>query len=201
MISQFRTVANQLTLMRLIFIPFVIIDVVDGNYFWAMILFVAAGLSDGLDGLLARKLKQQTVLGEYLDPIADKLLMSSMFLVLSFMGQIPWRFTIVVFTRDVCILMVSAVLYIAVGLRNFRPSIFGKMNTFAQVAAVFFTLLFELRPEPAIFIVKRGFLWAVFALTCVSAVHYIILVGYRIKELSEAKGVAASSPALTPKEG
>lgn len=187
MISQFRTVANQLTLLRLIFIPFVIIDVVDGNYFWAMILFVAAGLSDGLDGLLARKLQQQTVLGEYLDPIADKLLLSSMFLVLSFMGKIHWRFTIVVFTRDVCILMVSAVLYIAVGLRNFRPSIFGKMNTFAQVAAVFFTLLFELRPEPPIFIIKRGLLWAVFALTCVSAVHYIILVGYRIKALGEEK--------------
>ena len=191
MISQFRTVANQLTLMRLIFIPFVIINVVDGNYFWAMTLFVAAGLSDGLDGLLARKLQQQTLLGEYLDPIADKLLLSSMFLVLSFMAKIPWRFTIVVFTRDVCILMVSAVLYIAVGLRNFRPSIFGKMNTFAQVAAVFFTLLFELRPEAALFIIKRGFLWAVFALTCVSAVHYIILVGYRIKAMGESRDAVA----------
>jgi len=186
-ISQFRTVANQLTLLRLIFIPFVIIDVVDGNYFWAMILFVAAGLSDGLDGLLARKLKQQTVLGEYLDPIADKLLLSSMFLVLSFMDKIPWRFTIVVFTRDVCILMVSAVLYIAVGLRNFRPSVFGKMNTFAQVSAVFFTLLLELRPDSVIYYIKSGFLWAVFALTCVSAVHYIVLVGYRIKALGEAR--------------
>jgi len=186
-ISQFRTVANQLTLLRLIFIPFVIIDVVDGNYFWAMILFVAAGLSDGLDGLLARKLKQQTVLGEYLDPIADKLLLSSMFLVLSFMDKIPWRFTIVVFTRDVCILMVSAVLYIAVGLRNFRPSIFGKMNTFAQVSAVFFTLLLELRPDSVIYYIKSGFLWAVFALTCVSAVHYIVLVGYRIKAMGEAR--------------
>jgi len=191
LISQFRTVANQLTLMRLIFIPFVIINVVDGNYLWAMLLFVAAGLSDGLDGLLARKLQQQTLVGEYLDPIADKLLLSSMFLVLSFMQKIPWRFTIVVFTRDVCILMVSAVLYIAVGLRNFRPSVFGKMNTFAQVAAVFFTLLFELHSEPAIFFIKRGFLWAVFALTCVSAVHYIILVGYRIKAMGEAREAAA----------
>jgi cardiolipin synthase (CMP-forming) len=187
LISQLLTVANQLTLMRLIFIPFIIINVVDGNYFWAMILFVAAGLSDGLDGLLARRLKQQTLLGEYLDPIADKLLLSSMFLVLSFMHKIQWKFTIVVFTRDVCILMVSAVLYIAVGLRNFRPSIFGKMNTFAQVAAVFFALLFEINPDPGIYITKRSFLWATFALTCVSAVHYIILVGYRLKEQSDAR--------------
>ena len=191
MISQLWTVANQLTLMRLIFIPFVIINVVDGNYTWAMFLFVAAGLSDGLDGLLARTLKQQTLLGEYLDPIADKLLLSSLFLVLSFMHKIHWRFTIVVFTRDVCILLVSAVLYIAVGLRNFRPSIFGKLNTCAQVAAVFFTLLFEIRPEPAIFIVKRSLLWAVFALTCVSAIHYIVLVGYRLKEQSEERSALA----------
>jgi cardiolipin synthase len=191
LISQLLTVANQLTLMRLIFIPFVIMDIADGNYFWAMILFIAAGLSDGLDGLLARTLKQQTLVGEYLDPIADKLLLSSTFLVLSFMSKIPWRFTIVVFTRDVCILLVSAVLYIAVGLRNFRPSIFGKMNTFAQVAAVFFTLLFEIHPEPIIFITKRSFLWAVFALTCVSAVHYIILVGYRLKENEARSAVPA----------
>lgn len=187
MISQLWTVANQLTLMRLIFIPFVIINVVEGNYGWALILFVAAGLSDGLDGLLARTLKQQTLLGEYLDPIADKLLLSSLFLVLSFMGKIPWKFTIVVFTRDVCILMVSAVLYIAVGLRNFRPSIFGKLNTFAQVAGVFFVMFFEIHPETWVYRTNRSLLWAVFALTCVSAVHYIILVGQRLKEQSEAR--------------
>lgn len=190
MISQLWTVANQLTLLRLIFIPFVIIDVVDGSYFWAMILFVLAGLSDGLDGTLARVLKQQTLLGEYLDPIADKLLLSSLFLVLSFMAKIPWKFTIVVFTRDVCILMVSAVLYIAVGLRNFRPSIFGKLNTATQVAAVFFVMLFEVHPEPWVFRTDRALLWAVFALTCVSAVHYIVLVGYRLKEQHEVKAAA-----------
>jgi len=178
-------------LMRLIFVPFVIINVVDGNYGWAMVLFVAAGLSDGLDGLLARTLKQQTTLGEYLDPIADKLLLSSLFLVLSFMHKIPWKFTIVVFTRDICILMVSAVLYIAVGLRNFRPSIFGKLNTAAQVIAVFLTLLFEVKSDPALFIAKRSFLWAVFTLTCVSAVHYIVLVGYRLKEQNEARALPA----------
>ena len=74
-ISQFRTVANQLTLLRLIFIPFVIINVLDQNYGWALLLFVAAGLSDALDGVLARWLEQQTLLGQYLDPIADKLLL------------------------------------------------------------------------------------------------------------------------------
>jgi len=184
--SQLWTVANQLTLMRLIFVPFVIINVVDGNYGWALILFMAAGFSDGLDGLLARTLKQQTMLGEYLDPIADKLLLSSLFLVLSFMDRIPWKFTILVFTRDVCILMVSAVLYIAVGLRNFRPSVYGKLNTLAQVAAVFFVLLFEVRPEPWIYRTDRALLWTALTLTCVSAIHYIILVGRRLKEQPRA---------------
>src|SRR5690349_8573541 len=138
LLQQLGTIANQLTLMRLIFVPFIIINVLDNNYVWALALLVAAGLSDGLDGLLARALKQQTLLGEYLDPIADKLLLSSLFLVLSVMQKIAWRFTVLVFTRDIGILLISGVLYAAVGLRNFRPSIFGKLNTASQIGAVFF---------------------------------------------------------------
>lgn len=191
MIRQLGTIANQLTLMRLVFVPFVIINVVDGNYGWALALFVAAGFSDGLDGLLARMLKQQTLLGEYLDPIADKLLLSSMFLVLSFMHRIPWRFTIVVFTRDIGILIVSAVLYAAVGLRNFRPSIFGKLNTGAQIGAIFFVLLFELHSAGSIFYAKRGFLWLTFLFTTLSGVHYIFLVGQRLKAQGQSKPASA----------
>src|SRR5512140_1802481 len=107
--------------MRLVIVPFIIINVMDDNYGWALALFVIAGISDGLDGLLARTLKQQTLLGQYLDPIADKFLLSSLFLVLSFMHKIPWRFTVLVFSRDIGILLVSAILYAAVGLRDFRP--------------------------------------------------------------------------------
>ena len=87
-----------------------------------------AGLSDGLDGLLARKLHQQTLLGQYLDPIADKLLMSTMFLVLSILHKIPWKYTVLVLSRDVCILATCMALYATVGFRDFRPSIFGKVN-------------------------------------------------------------------------
>jgi cardiolipin synthase len=139
-LSQLFTAPNQLTLLRMIFVPFIIINLVGGHYFWALTLFILAGFSDGLDGLLARTLKQQTVLGQYLDPIADKLLLSTMFLVLSILHNIPWKFTVLVFSRDVSILAASAVLYAIAGLRNFRPSIFGKANTFSQVAAVFFVL-------------------------------------------------------------
>ena len=141
--SQIFTAPNQLTLLRMAFVPFIVIELVDGRYFWALVLFVVAGFSDGLDGLLARKLHQQTLLGQYLDPIADKLLLSTMFLVLSILHKIPWKFTVLVFSRDISILAASAVLFAIAGLRNFRPSIFGKANTFSQIAAVFFVMLFR----------------------------------------------------------
>src|SRR6266705_700517 len=119
MLRQLFTAANQLTLIRLIIIPFIIINIVDSNYRWALILLVLAGLSDGLDGLLARTLHQQTRLGQYLDPIADKLLLSTLFLVLSILHRIPWKYTVLVFGRDIAILVTSAVLYTIAGLRDF----------------------------------------------------------------------------------
>jgi cardiolipin synthase (CMP-forming) len=196
LIRQLGTIANQLTLMRLIFVPFIIINVIDGNYGWALVLLVAAGISDGLDGLLARTLKQQTLLGEYLDPIADKLLLSSLFLVLSLVHLIAWRFTVVVFTRDIGILLISGVLYAAVGLRNFRPSIFGKLNTTAQIGAVFFVMLWQVYAIDWIFYTKRVFLWLTFLFTTLSAVHYIYLVGVRVKALGQAKNASAESAGL-----
>src|SRR5919108_3449096 len=123
MLRQLLTAPNQLTLMRLIIIPFIIINIVDSNHRWALILLVIAGISDGLDGLLARSLHQQTKLGQYLDPIADKLLLSTLFLVLSILHKIQWKYTVLVFGRDIAILVTSAVLYTIAGLRNFKPSI------------------------------------------------------------------------------
>ena len=189
--NQFWTAPNQITLLRLLFVPFVMMNVLDNQYAWALGLFVAAGLSDALDGTLARWLKQRTVLGEYLDPIADKLLLSTLFLTLSFQHLIPWRYTVLVFSRDLSIVAIAGVLYVTVGIRNFRPSIFGKINTFAQIAAVFFVLLSQVVGSE---FTRRGaklFLYATFAFTIASAVHYIFLVGHRIHALSESK--AASS--------
>ncbi len=172
---------NQLTLLRLIFVPFIIINIVGHNWGWALTLLILAGISDGLDGWMARRLDQQSRLGEYLDPIADKLLLSTLFLVLAIVGQIPWRYTILVFSRDLSILLTSAVLYATIGLRDFRPSIFGKINTFAQVATVFFVLLFNVRSDLWIYYCRRLGLYATFAFTLVSGLHYIFLVGERIR--------------------
>jgi len=166
----------------MIFLPFIVINVVKGDYKWALGLFVLAGLSDGLDGLLARTLHQQTLLGQYLDPIADKLLMSTMFLVLSIEKQIYWKYTIVVFSRDVSILIISGVLFMIAGLRDFRPSIFGKANTCAQIGAVFFVLLLRVWSIRAVQIASIVFLRATFFFTIISAVHYALLVQQRLHE-------------------
>lgn len=180
-ISQLLTAPNQLTLLRMLFLPFITINLADRHYKWALILFILAGLSDGLDGFIARTFHQQTMLGQYLDPIADKLLLSTTFLVLSILHKIPWKFTVLVFSRDVSILGVGTVLYAIAGLRDFRPSLFGKANTFSQVAAVFFVMLFEIDKARWIFVGRWAFLRAVFAFTIISAVHYIYLVGVRLK--------------------
>lgn len=194
-LSQVFTAPNQLTLLRMIFVPFIVIYLVDGHYLWALVLFVAAGFSDGLDGLLARTLHQQTVLGQYLDPIADKLLLSTIFLVLSILRKIPWKFTVVVFSRDISILAASAVLFAIAGLRDFRPSIFGKANTFSQIGAVFFVLLFQIRPLRWIWIARTEFLRATFFFTIISALHYVILVQQRLREHTHALPPARSPAA------
>lgn len=181
MINQLLKAPNQLTLLRLIFIPFILINIVDQNYGWALGLLIAAGISDALDGLLARRLHQQTKLGEYLDPIADKFLLSSLFLVLSILHKIPWKYTVLVFSRDICILATTAVIYATTTLRDFRPSIFGKINTFAQIFAVLFVLgnlIWNTRP---LYIGRQLSLYATFAFTLVSGIHYVFLVGARLR--------------------
>jgi cardiolipin synthase (CMP-forming) len=185
-LSQVFTAPNQLTLLRMIFVPFVVIHLVDGHYLWALIIFIIAGFSDGLDGLLARTLHQQTLLGQYLDPIADKLLLSTMFLVLSILHQIPWKYTVVVFSRDISILAASAVLFAIAGLRDFRPSIFGKANTFSQISAVFFVLLLAVHRSRWIWIARTVFLRATFMFTILSALHYLILVQKRLRAHAHA---------------
>jgi cardiolipin synthase len=180
-LSQLWTAPNQLTLLRMLFLPFIVISLVDGHYGTALILFVLAGMSDGLDGLLARRLHQQTVLGQYLDPIADKILLSTLFLVLSILHKIPWKYTVLVFGRDIAILVTSAVLYTIAGLRNFSPSIFGKANTCAQIAAVFFVMLFEVYHVRALWITRTVLLWATFIFTAISWVHYAFLVQTRLR--------------------
>src|SRR5580700_2579535 len=120
------TVPNQLTFLRLAFLPFFIIAIKYDHYALALGILVVAGMSDGLDGLLARQLNQRTPLGAYLDPIADKLLLSSSYFVLALKGKIAWWLTILVLGRDVILLTASAAILVTVCYRPFPPSIWGK---------------------------------------------------------------------------
>ena len=167
----------------MVFIPFIVVSLIEQEYKQALVLLVVAGLTDLFDGYLARRLHQQTRIGQYLDPIADKLLLSTLFMVLAILHLIKWRFTVVVFSRDIGILGVSAVLYATAGLRDFRPSIFGKVNTLSQIAAVFFVMLFLVLPAGWVSFGETLFLHMTFTFTILSALHYVILVGQRMRAL------------------
>jgi len=190
LLAQLRSFPNLLTLLRLSFIPFIVSSILEGHYEVALILFVLAGISDALDGILARLLGQRTKLGEYLDPIADKLLISTLFLILSATHRIPWRITVIVFSRDIIILVVCTLVYATTPLRDFSPSIFGKANTVVQIVALGATILVEVKPWQWVEIVKRVGLWSVFALTILSALHYVFLLAVRLRGAAHNEGKA-----------
>ncbi len=167
-----RSAPNLLTLLRICLAPILVAAVWEGHFALSFGLFVAAGLTDALDGILARLLKQRSMLGEYLDPVADKLLLSTLFLVLTHKGLIPATVTVLVFGRDVGILVVAAILYAAAGRREFSPSIFGKANTFVQVSAVAAVLLHQLTAAHWVAETRMLALYATMALTVVSGLHY-----------------------------
>src|SRR5215467_6696331 len=187
MIRELGSTPNLLTLLRLIFIPLTVIAVLDNHYVWALCIFIVAGISDGLDGLLARLLQQKTVLGQYLDPIADKLLLSTMFFVLSTAHRIQWSVTVLVFSRDIIIMIICALLYATGLITVFRPSWWGKANTLAQIVTVPLVLLREISHAQWILIGKRIGIWATVTLTIFSGVHYAIRVAFELHSSSNAK--------------
>jgi cardiolipin synthase len=188
-LNPFRTAPNVLTLLRICMAPFLVAMILEDKFALGFVLFLVAGLTDALDGALARLLKQRTRLGEYLDPVADKVLLSTLFLVFTHKGMIPARVTALVFGRDVGILLVSAILYAAAGRREFIPSIFGKANTAAQVAAVALVMLHQLTAVSWVTTSRAFALNATMILTVASGLHYAWAVSRR-----------ASTPVVTPEK-
>lgn len=178
--KSYRSAPNLLTLLRICVMPFLVAAVLEGHYGLGFWLFVGAGLTDALDGTLARLLKQRTMLGQYLDPVADKLLLSTLFIVLTHKALIPVTVTVLVFGRDLGILMVAALLYAAVGRREFAPSIFGKANTVAQVVAVAVVLLHQLVAAQWVVGLRWLALYSTMALTIVSGLHYAWITARRL---------------------
>lgn len=184
--KQFRAAPNLLTLLRLFIIPFLVIEILDGNFAVAFGLFILAGISDGFDGLLARWLSQQTKLGLYLDPIADKLLLSTLFLVLTHVGLIPRYVTVLVFSRDFGILLISTLLFATNTLRDFRPSLFGKLNTLVQISALVVILAERAVPGASLPMVNMLLVRSIAVLAPVSAAQYAWIVIQRISSTEEA---------------
>ena len=192
-LSQFRALPNLLTLLRLFILPFLVIQIFDGRWVLASILFVLAGISDGLDGLLARWLHQHTKLGQYLDPIADKLMLSTLFLVLTHVGLIPRYVTVLVFSRDLGILLISTLLFVTNVLRDFRPSFFGKLSTATQIVAVIVVFCGELFGWQSLRTLREVLLHAVAVLAPISAAQYAWVVLRRVHG-SPGGGAGAAVP-------
>src|SRR5579864_6703729 len=174
------TVPNQLTFLRLAFLPLFIIAIKYDNYIVAMAIFVIAGFSDALDGFLARSLNQKSPIGAYLDPIADKLLLSSSYLALALKGKIGWWLAILVLGRDVLLLIASAVILIVVGYRPFPPSVWGKAATFFELSLVFLVLILAVWDNHFIWYLRMICAGLVAVLVVVSGLHYSITVSRQL---------------------
>lgn len=174
-----RTMPNLLTIGRICLAPFLVSAVLERRFTLGFVLFLIAGASDALDGTLARILKQRTVLGQYLDPIADKLLLSTLFLVLTHLNLIATSITVMVFSRDLGILVVATLLFATAGKRDFKPSIFGKANTLAQVTAVAAVLLGQIDADAWVAHLRNVALDATVVLTIASGLHYAWMVTRR----------------------
>lgn len=179
-LKQFGAVPNLLTLTRLFIIPFLVITILDGRSQLAFALFIVAGISDGFDGLMARWLSQRTRLGEYLDPIADKLLLSTLFLVLTHVNLVPRYVTVLVFSRDLGILLISTLLYVTNVLRDFRPSLLGKLNTIVQIFGVTVVMVEQVWPGRHLGALRSGLLRSIAVLAPMSAAQYAWIVIRRI---------------------
>ena len=179
-LTQVRATPNLLTLTRLFILPFLVIEILDANYPGAFALFVLAGVTDALDGLMARWLHQKTKLGQYLDPIADKLLLSTLFMVFTHTGLIPRYVTVLVFSRDLGILLISTLLFATNTLRDFRPSYLGKLNTLVQILGVVSVLLNQLWSAAWLNMLTGGLLKVIAVLAPVSAAEYAWIVLRRI---------------------
>ncbi|HZY71840.1 MAG TPA: CDP-alcohol phosphatidyltransferase family protein [Edaphobacter sp.] len=176
LLDQFRAAPNLLTLLRLFIIPFLVIEILDANYTAAFALFLLAGASDALDGLLARWLSQRTTLGQYMDPIADKLLLSTLFVVFTHVGLMPRYVTVLVFSRDLGILLIATLLFATGTLRDFRPSLFGKLNTFMQIVALLSVLCQKVFAWHHLATMRDGLLQIIAVMAPLSAAQYAWIV-------------------------
>jgi cardiolipin synthase len=181
------TIANQLTILRIILIPGFVLLVVYGYLGWALIVFLTAGVTDALDGLIARRAGQRTSLGAWLDPMADKLLLVTTFIILTLPGvpltnHLPLWLTVFVISRDVVIVGVVAIVTLAAGPRTFRPSMLGKTATATFILTSVVVMYFNYLGERSVLI--DVMVWLSLALTVLSAGDYFLKLRRLVNEPS-----------------
>jgi len=169
------TIPNGITLLRLALTPFFVLAILSGDHLLALGIFVAAGISDALDGLLARLLGMRSALGSYLDPIADKLLLVTAYVVLTLpipgSVTIPLWLTVLALSRDLLIVLVALLLYLGAGVREFPPSLWGKITTFFHIVTVALVLIANVTPVPETALLIT--FYVALSLTVISGVDYI----------------------------
>ena len=170
------TVANQLTLLRIMLIPAFVILVIYGHLGWALVVFAAACLTDALDGLTARLSGQKSTLGAWLDPMADKLLALSTFIVLTvpwlgLANPLPIWLTVLIISRDVVIVGTVAIVNLAIGPKTFQPSFFGKMATATYMLTAVVAMFYNYLGYHSVIV--DALIYASLTITLISSLHYI----------------------------
>jgi cardiolipin synthase len=179
------TLANQLTILRIVLTPAFVLLVVYDYLGAALLTFLVAGLTDALDGLIARRAGQRTSLGAWLDPMADKLLLVTTFIVLTLpeiplTNHLPLWLTVLVISRDVVIVGVVAIVNLAIGPRTFRPSIWGKLATATFIVTSVVVMLFNWLRQMSV--VVEVFVWLSLGLTVLSSADYVVKLRRLINE-------------------
>jgi cardiolipin synthase (CMP-forming) len=191
MSSRIVTVPNLLTVFRMVLIPVFVSLLFYQRFVLALGVFVIAGVTDGLDGLLARRFNQKSQLGTILDPIADKLMLVTAFIVLSMRSvfpqpvpshlPIPFWVTVAVISRDVFILVGAAAINIVTGFRGFRPSMLGKINTVIQISAIGIIMFAASVPYGTGYYLPTLYA-TVFGFAILSGAHYVFFVSKLVNE-------------------
>jgi cardiolipin synthase len=189
--SRIITVPNMLTIFRLVLIPVFVTLMFYQRFVLALVVFIVAGVTDGLDGLLARRFDQKSQLGTILDPIADKLMLVTAFVVLSMRSvfpqpipshlPVPFWVTVAVISRDIFIVVGAAAIHIMTGFRGFRPSTLGKLNTTVQIIAIATIMLAASFPYGTGYYLPALYT-TIFALAVFSGAHYVFFASKLLNE-------------------
>jgi cardiolipin synthase len=163
---------NLVTLIRLVLTPFLLAAILRRQHFRALVIFAAAAATDAVDGALARGFGWSTPVGAYLDPIADKVLLSGVYLALALTGDIPIWLVGVIFGRDLMILAGSGVVLLCTRLRRFPPSAWGKACTFVQILTAVAWMARNVTHSGVVETLARALLWPTAAITLWSGIHY-----------------------------